>query len=356
MIVHQLRALLNRPSRHRFTLIAVRDTDFPTVLGATTQPYAVLRAPFAGAQRLQRILWEQTALPALLHASTVDLLYAPGYLTSLGWHGLSVVFVHDTIALSHPHLCTWSNALNYRVLLPPSARHATRVVTPSHASAADVQRYCHVPSEHIAVVPLGVDILPFPSAEAITIARKQVGVTGPFLLAVSTIEPKKNFVALIRWFGIWKRRGIPHQLLIIGKWGWKYGDVQRALQDSPVSAQIVMPGYLAQEHLTALMATADLLLMPSRYEGFGLPALEGLALGSPVVVSDQGALPEAVGPAGMVLPLNDACWEDEIPRLLLDPERISALRAAGPPWAQAHSWARHGDLLLDVFEETLRAK
>jgi glycosyltransferase involved in cell wall biosynthesis len=350
-IVHQLRALLNRPSPHRFTLIAVRDVDLAEALGPTTQPYDVIRAPFSGEQRFQRICWEQSALPALLRASAVNLLYAPGYLTSLAWQGPSVVFVHDTIALSHPRLCTWSNALNYRLLLPPSARHATRVAVPSQASAHDVQRYCDVPAARIDVAPLGVVSPPPLTAAMMEAARARVGAPPPFLLAVSTIEPKKNFAALIRWFGVWKRSGLPHHLVIVGKWGWKYADVLQALRESPVRAHIHLPGYLSQETLPPLMAAADLLLMPSLYEGFGLPALEGLAVGTLVVVSDQGALPETVGPAGVVLPLEDARWEAEIPQLLADPDRLAALRAAGPPWAQAHSWEHCGDTLLRIFEK-----
>jgi alpha-1,3-rhamnosyl/mannosyltransferase len=304
-----------------------------------------------GGSRLKRIVWEQTALPKLLEAEDVDLLFAPGYLTSLRWNGPSVVFIHDTIALSHPGLCKAGNALNYRLLLPPSARRATLVAVPSQASARDVVHYCRVPASKLRVAPLGVVLPPTPTPAEVIAARARLGVREPFLLAVSTIEPKKNFGNLIRWFNTWKAAGIPHHLVIIGGWGWGCGEVHRALQHSRHRAQIHLPGYVPQADLPAVMAAADLLLMPSRYEGFGLPALEAMAVGTPVIVSDRGALPETVGAAGLVMPLDGVLWRAEIPTLLAYPDRLAAMREAGRAHAAAHPWKRTGERLLQTFEE-----
>jgi len=353
-ILHQLRALLTLAHAHQFTVVALQDVPIEEYLGSTTRSYSVLRAPMQSGEKLQRAWWQQTALPTTLERAGVDLLYSPGYLTSLRWRGPSVAFVHDTIALSHPRLCTFSNALNYRLLLPPSARHATLVATPSHASARDVAHFCRVPSKRIRVAPLGVKMPPpFTAAEQAALLAKY-GITPPFLLAVSTIEPKKNFDSLIRWFTAWKRQGIPHQLVIIGKWGWGCGPVREALAESPCRNEIHLPGYVPQIELPPIMAAADLLLMPSRYEGFGLPALEAMAAGAPVAVSSEGSLPEVVSGAGLILPLHDERWETEIPHLLYQPERLAAMRAAGPPWAAAHTWDRTAERLLEVFEEASR--
>jgi len=352
-ILHQARALL-AAGGHEYVFLALQDVPLEDELGAGDS--RVVRVPVRAGQRLQRIWWEQAALPGVLAREGVDLLYAPGYLTSLRWRGPAVVFVHDTIALSHPQLCTGSNALNYRLLLPPSARHATRVAVPSYASKRDTAHFCRVAPERIDVVPHGV----VPPAEPGAAARQAVpahyGITPPYLLAVSTIEPKKNFDSLIRWFGAWKRQGIPHRLVIAGKWGWGTGPVRAALAAAPFPREIVLTGYVPQAELPSLMAGADLLLMPSRYEGFGLPALEAMALGVPVAVSDQGALPEAVGPAGVVLPLRDSRWESEIPALLRRPDRLSALATAGRAWAAAHTWQRAAEGLLESFERAARAR
>jgi glycosyltransferase involved in cell wall biosynthesis len=352
-IVHQLRALLNSDCPHRFTILAVQDASIEEVLGDTARPYRILRAPFSGRHRLARVLWEQLALPRVLEAEDVELLYAPGYLTSLRWNGPSVVFIHDTIALSHPQLCKRLNALNYRLLLPVSARRATLVATPSQASARDVVHYCRVDAECTRVVPLGVCPSPPLPPDRVAAARARLGLDHPYLLAVSTIEPKKNFGNLIRWFGTWKALGIPHHLVIAGKWGWGTGEVRRALARSRVRECIHLPGYLPQAELPALIAGADLLLMPSRYEGFGLPALEAMAVGTPVVVSDRGALPETVGAAGLVLPLEGILWQAEIPTLLHHPDRLAAMAAAGHAWAAAHPWARTAQGLLQVFDEAV---
>jgi glycosyltransferase involved in cell wall biosynthesis len=355
-ILHQLRALLGLEHAHRFSVVALRDVPIEEHLGATAHDYEVLRAPMRSGEKLKRIRWQQLSLPAVLERAGVDLLYSPGYLTSLRWRGPSVAFVHDTIALSHPRLCTWSNALNYRLLLPAAARHATLVATPSHASARDVAHYCRVAPERIRVAPLGVRMPPpFTKEEqAATLAR--YGINPPFLLAVSTIEPKKNFDSLVRWYTAWKRRGIPHRLVIIGKWGWGCGPVRKALAASPYREQIHLPGYVPQDELPPIMAAADLLLLPSRYEGFGLPALEAMAAGAPVVASNEGSLPEVVSGAGLILPLQDERWMAEIPELLDQPERLAAMRNAGLAWAAAHTWEHTAARLLEIFEEAARMK
>ncbi|MHB0938900.1 MAG: glycosyltransferase family 4 protein [Armatimonadota bacterium] len=350
-ILHQLRGLLSLEHEHRFTIIALQDVPVEEHLGETARPYTVFRAPLRSGQKLQRAWWQQLGLPDALRQLNVDLLYSPGYLTSLRWRGPSVAFVHDTIALSHPQLCTLSNALNYRLLLPPAARHATLVATPSHASARDAAYFCRVPNERIRVAPLGVKMPPAITREEQAALLDRYGITRPFLLAVSTIEPKKNFDSLIRWFTAWKEQDIPHQLVIIGKWGWGCGPVHEALADSPYRDEIHLPGYVPQSELPPIMAAADLLLMPSRYEGFGLPALEAMAAGVPVAVSNEGSLPEVASGAGLILPLHDHRWEAEIPELLGQPERLAAMRRAGLAWAAAHSWERTAERLLEIFEE-----
>ena len=349
-ILHQIRALLACESAHDFLVVALADVPIEEHIGST-HAYRVARAPARSGQRLRRIVWEQASLPGLLAAQGVDLLYSPGYLTSLRWRGPSVVFIHDTIALIHPRLCSVSNAVNYRLLLPPSARRATLVATPSTASARDVAQYCRVSPSRIRVVPNGVHIPPMPTAAQVAAMREKLGVEAPFLLAVSTIEPKKNFANLIRWFDAWKDAGIPHHLVIAGKWGWRSREVRQALAQARYRAQIHLPGYFPQQEITVMMAAADVLLMPSRYEGFGLPALEAMAVGTPVVVSNRGALPETVGTAGVVIPLEEALWRAEIPTLLRFPARLQALRAAGRAHAEAHTWQHSAARLLAVFEE-----
>ena len=350
-IVHQVRALLNQQTAHRYSLLSLQDVALDEIIGPTRLPYQVLRTPVRAGQRLRRIYWEQWSLPAMLQQAKADLLYAPGYLTSLRWQRASVVFIHDTIALSHPQLSSFSNALNYRVLLPPSARHATRVAVPSHCSAADVARYCGVAPEKIDVTPLGVVVPPMPSAAEIRDARQRLGFTVPFVLAVSTIEPKKNFDSLIRWFDAWVGSGIEHHLVIIGKYGWKCASVRHALRAAQHRERIHLPGYWPQEALPACMAAAEMLLMPSRYEGFGLPVLEAMAVGTPVVVSDRGALPETVGDAGLVLPLHDETWGREIPLLLRDAARLARMREAGFVRARMMSWESSAAQLSAVLEK-----
>lgn len=353
-ILHQLRALLNTPSPHRYSIITLSDVDITAFIGTTLLPYTVITAPVKSGQRMLRIIWSQTALPNILRQVGADLLYSPGYLTSLRWPGRAVVFVHDTIALSHPKLCKPSNVLNYRMLLAPSARHATRVAVPSQATARDVVQFCHVNPEHIDVVPLGVVMLPKPTIAQIDQAKQNLKINSPYLIALSTIEPKKNFANLIRWFNTWKVGGIPHQLVIIGQWGWKYADVRQAWHHSPQRQSIHFPGYIPQSELAPIIAGADALLMPSLYEGFGLPALEAMAVGTPVIASDQGALNEVVDNAGIILPLHGHLWRDQVPILLRDQALLHSCSQSGLIRAQQFSWPKTAQELLSVFSRAIQ--
>lgn len=350
--VHQLRSLLNQHSAHQYTLIALEDVAVDEIIGPTLLPFQILRAPLRPGQRGKRILWEQLFLPALLRKHQVELLYSPGYLTSLRWQGASLVYIHDTIALSHPQLCTVSNALNYRLLLPPSAHHASHIAVPSNCSANDVSKYCHIKPEKITIAPLGVSPPPLISTNDIAEAHQLLNTNSPFLLALGVIEPKKNYHKLIHWLDSWATNGLPHKLVIIGNYGWKSAPFRQALRNSRFRDRIILPGYIPQQQLPAIIAASQLLLMPSLYEGFGLPALEAMAVGTPVAVSDQGALPETVANAGLVLPLIDEIWEKEIPALLNDPKRLETMRIAGLERSHTMSWQKSGEKLLEVLELT----
>ena len=312
------------------------------------------RAPVSGAHRLARVAWEQGCLPAVARRLGVELLHCPAYVMPLRWRGPSVLTVHDLLTLVHPEWCKRANVWHFRLVLPPSLRRATRVVTPSPAVAEAVSAWPGVDRGKVRVVPWGIEAR-FRPADDTTVARfrEQYGLTGPYLLTVGNLEPKKNLAGLLQIFA----RIIgetPHQLVVAGSEGW--GDERpwrRALEELP-PARVKWLGYVPLEDLPALYSGTDLYLQLSWYEGFGLPPLEAMACGAATVVANRGARPEVSGPgAAVVDPADQTASARVIQALLEDPAARRELAQRGQAHAARFTWARHVEGLLEVYREVL---
>jgi len=323
---------------------------------AEHSPVAALPAPGWARGRLLRIAYEQTRLAHDLRCRC-DLLHAPGYVMPLNWHGPSVLTVYDVIALQFPHLCKTSNVWHYRVMLPRSLRRATAVVVPTETVARDVRRLAPDVGEKLRVIPLGIgdQYRPVGAAEVAEV-RERLGLPERFILCVGNVEPKKNLPAVIRAFaGVADRA--PHHLVVAGRPAWGADAVAAAQRRSVGTDKVVALGYVAPADLPALYTAADLLVQWSLYEGMGLPPLEAMACGTPVLVSDGGALPEVAGPAAEVVPLGPPeRLAEGLQRLLSNETRLAELRAAGLRHAAQFTWQRHARAVVALYEEVRHAQ
>jgi glycosyltransferase involved in cell wall biosynthesis len=282
------------------------------------------------------------------------LLHGPAYVLPLRWRGPSVVTVHDLLTLTDPEWCKRANVWHFRTIMPRAMRQATRITVPSAVVGEEVAAQPGVDSSRVRVLPWGIEERFRPAApEEQERMRSRYGLTGPYLLTVGNIEPKKNLAGLLQIF----RRliaEIPHQLVIAGQEGW--GDQRpwrRAWEELPPS-RVKLLGYVPGEDLPALTSGTDLCLQLSWYEGFGIPPLQAMACGAPVVVSNRGALPEVSGPGALVVDPED---QPEAARavlsLLNDANARQALAERGKAHAAQFTWARHVEGLLRVYREAL---
>lgn len=312
------------------------------------------RVGFAGRSRLRRVLFTQTSFGRRARSDGVDLLHGPGYILPRGWHGPAVVTVYDIIAVTHPHLCTAANVLYYSIYLPRAISTADAVIVPALAVKADIMAQIGVEPENVYVAPLGVsdEFTPEISHERQREVASRYGVSPPYLLCVGNIEPKKNLAATVEAFAFARRTAsLPHQLVLAGGKSWASKDLEVAV--SGLEADLVRrTGYVDQRDLPALMAGADALLMWSLVEGFGLPALEAMACGTPVICSDRGALPEVVGDAAMVYPIAPVeSFAKAIIELLDNANYRERLIEKGLLRAREFTWRRHADAVLKVYRE-----
>ena len=302
--------------------------------------YRVLRPPRGFAHRAGHA-WEQAVLPLL--AGDAKLLYCPANLAPLG-SSRTVVVLHDLAALRHPEWYRPVYVRWQRFLLPRVARRARKLITVSEFSRGELAACVDVDPAKVAVVPNGVAERFSPEADPAP-ARAAYALERPYVLAVGTRIARKNLAALSAAARALDERGI--ELVAAGS-GRGY------MRAEPGSAGRAL-GYVAEEHLPGLYAGALALAMPSLYEGFGLPCLEAMACGTPVVAADRAALPETCGTAAVLAdPEDPLAFADAVLAAATDDDLRERLRAAGLERARAYSWDRSARLTDDLLGVLLR--
>jgi glycosyltransferase involved in cell wall biosynthesis len=288
--------------------------------------YRVIHPPAGFAHRAGH-LWEQLVLPA--RARRCALIYSPANLAPLGAEN-NVLVLHDLAAFRYPSAYSRGYVAYQRLMLPVLARRARLLITVSEFSRAELAEVLNLDPSRITVIPEGVDERFAPQDEtALEAARTAYGLDRPYVLTVGTMSARKSLDLLARAAGAMKERGI--ELVLAGS-------ARGYLRAGPVPGRRL--GYVAEAHLPAVYSGALALALPSRYEGFGLPCLEAMACGTPVVASRCGALPETVGDAGLVIEPDADAFAAALVSLCADAEARERLVAAGRERAAGFSWKR----------------
>jgi glycosyltransferase involved in cell wall biosynthesis len=230
---------------------------------------------------------------------------------------------------------------------------ATHILADSEATKRDLTAVWQVPPAKISVLYSGVSGV-FSRVEdggRITAVRRKYRLgEAPFLLSVGTVQPRKNYQMLIRAFAPLAAE-FPHNLIIAGGKGWLYDDMMAEVERQGLNGRVHFTGFVDDEDLPVLYSAADLFLFPSLYEGFGLPLLEAMACGVPVLASDASSLPEVGGGGTAVLlpPDEQSQWTTGIGRLLADGQKREALVAAGYEQIKKFTWRKTARQLLSLY-------
>lgn len=302
-----------------------------------------------------RLLWEQMALPLLARRYRLDVLHSPTFVAPIAVPCASVVSILDMTWFSHRDQHIWVKGAYFRALIPPSARRATRAIAISEASKKDIVRLLSLPKERVVVTYLGVDLGVFCPQAATTIdpVGSHYGVRRPYVLYVGKLEPRKNLPVLIEAFSAISSEFPGHQLVIVGNPGWDYEAVYQAARTA-LGKQIHFTGFVADTDLPTLYAAADLFVYPSSYEGFGIPVLEAMACGTPVITSNVSSLPEVAGEAGLLVdPLDVAGLAAAMRRVLSDGDLRQRMRAKGLEQARQFTWKETAKRTLEVYEDAI---
>ncbi|MBI5833302.1 MAG: glycosyltransferase family 4 protein [Armatimonadetes bacterium] len=312
------------------------------------------RADLDNRNRLARLWWQQLVLPRLVQQAGDDLFHAPAYLSPVITSVPKVVTVYDLISLEQPHFATRANRLNYRLVVPPGLRSAQAISVPSEDARAAVARLLPGVVARCRLVPLGVEPR-FGQADELDIAtvRERLRLPERYLLWVGNMEPKKNVLVLLDALARLAADGrrVP-RLVLAGALSWGTHEVMRAFLARGLQTKVLFLGRVRDEELPALYAGATAFLFPSLVEGFGLPPLEAMAAGVPVVGSTCGAVAEVVGDAGLLAdPADSNAWAEAMVQVTEDDDLRTRLVARGRDRAAQYTWDRTARLTIEVYRE-----
>jgi glycosyltransferase involved in cell wall biosynthesis len=321
----------------------------------------ICRTWFPGGWRAIRTLWRNFRLQNRAYHDGCQILHGPAYALPSLLSLPGVVTVHDLIAFSHPQFCTPGSARAQKKAIERSAKTARRIIAPSLATKAELQRYLrNLPDDRIDVIPWGVSDNFKPLAEADRqAARATLKLPEEYVLFVGNLEPKKNIPMLIQaFFAAKMHRRLPHKLVLAGQLGWGLKGLEKLIRELEAREYVLFTGYVNPAALPALYNLAALFVMPSAVEGFGLPALEAMACGCPVVTSADPALQEVCGSAARIIEPNAAKalqpWREVFEDLLLkNTGQRTEMAHRGLERAKLFTWERTARLTHACYEKAL---
>jgi glycosyltransferase involved in cell wall biosynthesis len=341
-----LRELLAQDSRHAYRLYLSQPlTDGLLPIGPRTSTRLI---------RLPR-LWTQLGLSAEMLGSPPDVLFVPSHVLPLVNSSRSVVVVYDVGHRFFPRAHTIAEWLYVEWAIRRHVRTATRLITISEASKRDLVRLYGADPQRIAVAYPAVDERFQPASdEQIRDVRRRYDLADRYVLHLGTIKPRKNLPRLVRAFA---RANLPKdtQLALGGMTTFGGSAVERAIEETGLGERVRRLAYVPDEDLPALYSGAAGVAIVSLYEGFGMPALEALACGAPLVASNRGSLPEIVGDAGIIVdPLDVTSIGSGLERAVGDVRLRDVLRQAGPRRAAGFDWASAARVTRQVLEQAYR--
>jgi glycosyltransferase involved in cell wall biosynthesis len=315
--------------------------------------------PLSGCRLLPGLMTLGNVLiPRLAKKLELDLFHDPSGVTPLlfgAGRARTVITVHDVFAWSCPGTSNLLDTVIYRHWLPRVLPGVDAVITDSQASKTDISKYLGVPSSKVNVIHLGVDgcFHPVAGELAATVGRSH-GLPDRYVLYLGSVEKRKNLSTLLRAYAHLRRLVQVPKLVIVGAKRHRSAGIEEILQELALVEHVLFPGYVPDEDLPALYSGADLFVFPSLYEGFGLPPLEAMACGTPVVTSNVSSLPEVVGDAAItVTPYDVEALAEAMRRVLTDADLRAELREKGLARAKQFTWERCAQETLAVYEQVL---
>jgi len=351
--IEMLVRAISNISNHGISIEVIVGKDYKGPLtarnGLSLRPVGVSQG-----NRLKRIFFENLVLGNYYRRNHFDVFHSPGYILPLGNFSPAVVTIHDIIALQFPGLCQAENSAYFNAMLPRTIKGAQRLIAISHQVKADIlTRFPEVNPDKISVVYQGINehFKPVREPAALQAVRTRYRLPEKFILFVGNIEPKKNLLRMVSVLSELKKHcNVPHKLVLVGRKSWGYDALAAHVQFLGLTEEVYTPGFVEEQDLPALYSLADVFFFPSLYEGFGMPPLEAMACGTPVITSAAGALPETTGGhCFFVDPENTAGMAKTVCDVIADPALKTTYRDRATEWSKKFSWRATAEQTLNEY-------
>lgn len=267
----------------------------------------------------------------------------------------AIVSIHDISYEFFPDCFHPAERRRMKLLIPFSGRKAAHILTISEFSKQEMIRQYRLPADKITVTYLGASEAFRPMPDAARHVSEQFGLTGSYVLGVGNLQPRKNLIRLIKAYAALRLPGrIEHDLVLVGQPAWRGSDVFAEIERLGIGQWVRTTGYVSESDLVALYSAADVFVYPSIYEGFGLPVLEAMACGAPVITTHVSSLPEVAGDAAILVdPMSESELSHALERVIHDRALRSDLIARGFDQARRFSWRRTAEETLQAYRQHL---
>ncbi|MDZ4804260.1 MAG: glycosyltransferase family 1 protein [Candidatus Eisenbacteria bacterium] len=326
----------------------------PPVAGANVE---IVRVS-VGRHRGGRLLAEQWKLPRAALSARLDLLHTIAYGPPWLYRGTKILTIHDLAFWIMPEIAPTRWRLYWKWAWGVAGRDCKVLIAVSECTKQDAVRFLNRRPEEIRVVHSGVDPMyaPAPGSEGPSDTVRRLGLPESFVLNVGTLQPRKDLDTLLDTFARLEPGGADLHLVIVGGHGWGYGSLNELVSRRGLNGRVHLAGFVDRAAMPDLYRAARLFLFTSRYEGFGLPLLEAMASGTPVVTTVHSSIPEVVGDAALTAPPGDSIrLADAAGRLLTDRKLRDEMIRRGLERASTFSWETAAARTLDVYREVLKS-
>lgn len=306
--------------------------------------------------RSLRIIWEQFLLAKELKENQISLFHGPSFVAPLLKPCKYVVTVHDLSYYLFPKSLTGITRLYFSVFLPYSLKKADKIIADSHSTKKDIMRLFRISETKIKVIHLGIDKLytSVKNKRFLGEIKTKYNLPQKFILFTGMLSPRKNLPRMLRAFSSIKKNGWPHKFVIVGAKGWLYDSIFAQVKKLNLEKEVIFTEYVPDKDLPAFYTLADLFMFSTLYEGFGLPILEAMACGCPVVTSTTSSMPEVAGKAALLVnPRDTKAIADAIESILRDKKLRNKLIKRGFRQIQNFSWKKTAKETLKIYEEVL---
>jgi glycosyltransferase involved in cell wall biosynthesis len=350
-----VQAMLEQDAHTRYTLLT---SGRPTEEHSFPRAENVRGRSLLISDRYLTILWYRWRVPILANYITgpVDIYHGLDFvLPPLSKKTRKIVTVYDLAFLEHPETAFPTVSAYLNKVVPEAVERADVVAAISQATKQSLITHYHTPAEKIVVIPCGVgpQFQRVTDPVALAEVRSKFALQQPFIFSVGTLEPRKNHIGLIRAFHEMQQKKPSSMLLAIaGGKGWMYEETQDLVKELRLEEQVRFLGRISEHELITLYSLAEMFAYPSFFEGFGIPPLEAMACGVPVITSNTSSLPEVAGDAALLVDPHDThAIADALSRLAEDEQLREELRQRGYKQTQHYTWTGAATKMLKVYQQ-----